>query len=380
MDVSQVTNPAINWNAAAGAAGRAAGAESVSQQGTVGGYQVVVETDISAMIADSMDEVSQLFEEKTAKQIGDRKMGEKRTEERRFDAKVDFWNEKLPDMPNREELMRLLRMMKSNPNMTQSELLKLLQKFSSDVTHQFAALDTLEEMLGDSPEALALLRQTREALEKSDGAAIRAGINLADALKDTGAPPEHLQQLRDLYRSEILGFSTPAECFRSLIARGEGTLGKSLDFLMNACNVDMAAATPSTSQEELRRIMLDLQCVNVLRFAVDKFDSLAMRMLKEFQQPLNLTGETITGRVLDLAELSFLDSAALAKFVSQCGVAALLAKIDFMRESSKIFRSLSERLFRNPESREKLLQGTQDYLDELIAEDEAENQTFEEHV
>ena len=367
------------------------------ETGRIGGFQVQTEVDLTSLLEDSMEEVSQMFEEDSVKELADWEMGEERADEKRFDAKMQFWNEKFPDMPDAEQVKMLRRLLRNAGGMQLSEFLYQLRKFSSDVSHQFAALDILEEMLEGRPEeaeqaagaqkgsgeqarrpedaaALALVRQARASLEKTDGAAIRVGINLAEALKQSGEPPERLQQMRDLYRSEILGFTTPQECYRSLVARGDGSLSKALDFLLQSCQVDMEAATPSTPPEELRRIILDLQCVNVLRFVVERFDRLGVRMANEFQQPLNLTGETITGRVLDLTELNFIDAQAMAQFAGECGVAKLLAKLDFMRESSAIFRSLSGRLFRDDESRLRMLDAAQEYLDELVREDEKERE------
>lgn len=373
MDVASINQLRTAPGVYAPQEGTATAAAAAGGSAKVAGMQATVEVDVTSMINDSLEELSSMFEEKTTRTMGERRLGEKRNAERIFDAKVEFWSEKFRDLPNPQLLQRLLRMLSNAGSLTLVELMRQLRGFSGDPSHQFAALDILEAALrenADTLEGQQLIRQCREELEKQDGAAIRAGINLADAMNAAGEPPERLQQLRDLYRSEILGFSTPQECFRSLVSRGSGTLGASLEFLMASCNVDMEAASPSTPPERLRQVMLDLQCVNVLRHAMERFERLSARMFSQFQQPLALSPEALMGRVMDMTEATSLESRAMMHLVAECGVRQLLAKLDFMRESLALFRTLSSRLFREEAVRQMMLDAAQEYLDDLVAEDE----------
>ena len=61
----------------------------------------------------------------------------------------------------------------------------------------------------------------------------------------------------------------------------------------------------------------------------------------------------------------------VAPFVAAVGLKKLYPKMDFMREFSAIIRSMSMRCFPDNESRLRLIDGAQDYLDELVREDEA---------
>ena len=98
-----------------------------------------------------------------------------------------------------------------------------------------------------------------------------------------------------------------------------------------------------------------------------------MRMDKMFGETLQMSGEKMTGEVLDMTRQAFLNGSVIEAFVAAVGLKKLYPKMDFMREFSAIIRSMSMRCFPDTESRLRLIDGAQDYLDELVREDE-ENQ------
>jgi len=79
-------------------------------------------------------------------------------------------------------------------------------------------------------------------------------------------------------------------------------------------------------------------------------------------------------RVLDLTEQAFVASPAIANLIGDCGIKALLARMDFARELTALFRKLSPRLFAREGDRQRLVDAAQDHLDDLISQenDEAE--------
>lgn len=350
-------------------------AAQVAETGRLGGAPVVVEADPTAELMDSMEELSMLFEEKAAKKLSDRHLGETRSRAFSYIEAIENWMKALPDLPGREHLERLLRQLRNlftggtPPDV--SQLKQMLAKLSGDPSHQFAMLDVLEQALGAGEDELRmLLNSTRESLMKEKGGEIRAGINLASEVNARATTPDEMSNLRNLYRSEILGFKTPQDCFRSILAsRGAGGLEATIEFLTKGCGTDLTSATPSRDPVELRRIMLDLQCVQVLKTVLDTMDGLAGRMVREFGEKLLLNGEAMTGRMIDFTERPALSGDQVAAFIAACGVMGLLARMDFSREMMNIFRKLSSRLFSSEEDRQQLLEATQEHLDALIAEE-----------
>jgi type III secretion system YopN/LcrE/InvE/MxiC family regulator len=350
-------------------------AAKAPETGRLGGATVVVQTDATADLMDSMEELSMQFEEKSAKKLSDRKLGDARMRSSAYVDAVEKWMKTMPDMPGKkdvENLLRQLRQMAADGRDADASALKgMLAKLSGDPSHQFALLDILDSALEAGEEGLGqLVGKVRSELVKEKGGEIRAGINLASEVNARSTTPEEMSDLRNLYRSEILGFKSPQDCFRSLLAsRGAGGLDGAIEFLFKGCGVDLTSAMPSRDAVELRRIMQDLQCVQVLKTVLGMMDQLGARMAKEFGVNTLLGSEAMTSRIADFTENPFVTGSQIGAFVSECAVMKLLAQMDFTRELMNVFRKLSPRLFAAEEDRQKLVDSTQEHLDSLIAEE-----------
>ena len=347
------------------------------ETGRAMGMAVVVEQNPAAELQDAMEELSMQFEEKSAKKLGERKLGETSSRASAYVDAVKAWEKVLPDMPGKEFLDRMLRHLRQamqGGNLPDTRrFLEELARGSSDPSHQFAMLEILEAALGDGDGELRdLLGAARERLVKEKGPELSAGINLAREVNARAATPEEMQSLRDMYRGEVVGFTTPQDCFRSLVAsRGMAGLSSAIEFLLAGCSADMQSPSPSRMPEELRRIMLDLQCVQVLRTVCDKLSALVARMAEQFAETCRFGGEEMTGKVLDFTERSFVSSRDIAGFVTESGILKLLSQMDFCRELIGVFRQLSPRLFTSEDDRLRLVDATQEHLDGLVAlEDE----------
>ena len=221
------------------------------ERGELMGTSFVVEADPTAELMDSMEELSFQFEEKETKRAGERKMGEMQGPRTALVKAVETWTAIMADMPGREFLARVLRNLRgasaagSPPD--PRELLRELARGSTDPSHQFAMLDILEQAFGDGEDSLrALVRQTKASLMEEKGPEIRAGINLAEEINARATSPEEMRELRDMYRGEVVGFTKPQDCFRSLLAaRGAEGLKDAIDFLVAGCGADLKSSTPS---------------------------------------------------------------------------------------------------------------------------------------
>ena len=345
------------------------------ETGTLMGTSFVVENDPIAELMDSMEELSFQFEEKESKDVNERKLGENRGKENPYIKAMENWMKTLPDMPGSEftnKLLSMLRQARSSGQMPSAqELLKELAEGSKDPSHQFAMLDILEQALsGGETEFRTLLEEARKTLVSQKGEEIRAGINLASEVNARATTPEEMQELRDMYRGEVLGFSTPQQCFRSIMgSRGAAGIQAAIDFLTAGCGADIQSATPSKSPEELRRIVLDLQCVQVLKTVLDRMGDLATRMGRQFNEICKMNGEQMTGKIMDFTERSFVSSGEIGEFIGDCGIMKLLARMDFCRELTAVFRQLSSRMFDNEQDRIRLVEAAQEHLDGIVEEE-----------
>ena len=353
--------------------------QATVESGQAMGFRLETMSDPLQELQDSMEELSFSFEEKTMKSVAERKMGEMRRAGNPFVEAVLKWQKVLPDMPGgafMERMLRNLRQAMMQGQMFNSDGLKrMLGEGSSDPSVQFAMLEAMEEGLSaNEAELKNLIAQTKQALNAEKGAEIRAGLNIAEQINAQAKAPEEMQGLRDLYRQEVLGFKNPQDCFRSLLAsRGAGKLGEALDFLTKSCGLDLHSPSPSQGPEELRRVLGDLQCVNVLKAILDKMGVLAGKMQSQFGETCLLNGEKLTGRILDFTEMPFVNSSNIASLISSCGLEKRLAQLYFCTELIGAFRQLSPRLFAEESDRFKLEDAAQEHLDGLVSlQEEAE--------
>lgn len=380
LDAAQIFRQTVNTTQFDTTVGVTAQPKDVpTETGSAMGFVVKADADPMQELMDSMEELSFQFEEKEAKSVSERKLGEAKGRGNAYAQAIEEWMKTLPDMPDSAFLQRLLRQCRqAQPMPDAQQLLKWLGQGggSEDPSHQFAMLECLEKALGEGEAELrGLFSGARESLERAKGPEIRAGINLAETVNARATNPGEMQDLRAMYRGEVLGFSTPQNCFRSLLAsRGPGQLAAAIDFLTAASGADLQSASPSQSPEELRRILLDLQCVEVLRTVLDKMEGLAGRMQQQFGETSLLNGEKLTGRVVDMTEQAFVSSGDMDGLVTSCGLRALLAKMDFMREMTGVFRGLSPRLFEEAAARFRLVDAAQESLNRLVEQVEDEEE------
>ena len=121
-------------------------------RGELMGTAVVLQEDPMAELMDSMEELSFQFEEKTAKRVAERRLGEMQGPRSALVKAIETWMSMMPDMPGRDFITRLARGLRSAAgagNLPDArELLKELARGSTDPSHQFAMLDILEQAFG----------------------------------------------------------------------------------------------------------------------------------------------------------------------------------------------------------------------------------------
>ena len=349
------------------------------ETGTVEGMKLAVVNDPVEDLEDSAEELSMQFEEKATKEVSQRRLGKskgpaaKMTE---YARTLDKWTRHFADLPSGESIDRILRQLKQEQSkrMTPGELLRALARASSDPSHQWAILEILEKALDRAEDraVAALVRQTRRQLEDERGAEVRAGVNVAREVNARAKTAEQMSDLRNLYRQETLGFRSPQHCFRSLLSnRGPKRIKESLDFLLKGCGIDLQSPSPSQSAEELRRIILDLQCVNVLQATLEMCEDLVSRFPGLYSETCLLKATDLVLRVLDLTEQPFPSAEDFKSLVSATGLEKLAAKIYFNTQVlNDVLRGLSPRLFAEDGDRIKLLDAAQENLDALIVEEQ----------
>lgn len=172
-----------------------------------------------------------------------------------------------------EQFFTFLQQMELKDYSLDHLLREAAQNFS-DVSDQFAALSYARNFLmrQNTPESLRLAEEVRQAQEdimsnEQLGPQVRAGLNVlgqAQTFQQRGLAP--VAELRDFFRSSVLGFATITETYSQIIQQfGPHRFGEALEFLMKALGNDIAAARNSSlGIERLGMIMQDLRFIQVL--------------------------------------------------------------------------------------------------------------------
>ena len=107
LDAAQILRQTIASTTFDTAASGAQKADTPVQSGVAMGFGVQVQEDPAAELMDSMEELSFQFEEKEAKDVSERKLGEsKRAGNAQIEA-IQSWMKMMPDMPGADFLRRI---------------------------------------------------------------------------------------------------------------------------------------------------------------------------------------------------------------------------------------------------------------------------------
>lgn len=242
---------------------------------------------VLSMVHDAAEELTFVHGETQSKRLAERKTTTRKggLDEAAMELYQKFI-QAVPDMGNPEKLSSLLEFVKKGkPNPDQ--LRQQLGEHYQDVSHQFAALQFLEEALTQQkapPEDIATVREARRALEQERGPEIRAGLNVAlEAHKFSEQGVGSSQELRDLYRDMVLKFEDAEQAFEAILNRyGREKFADAAEFLIRGIGHDIEAMGPSRDKEELHAINRGLKSVQHARNLYIAFDDLLGKMQKQF--------------------------------------------------------------------------------------------------
>ncbi|WP_303878511.1 type III secretion system gatekeeper subunit SctW [Desulfovibrio piger] len=255
------------------------------------------------------------------------------------------------------------------------EALRQLRRFFPDPSEAWAALKDIHEELSAAPdtppETLRVLNEALEELERTEGPAIRAGINGAlnargfEDLGDAGV-------LGSFYREAVCHF----EDVNSLYDHIQKTYGKdfdaALDFLYKALGSDLAADMPSMETSHLEHVNGSLGELRQLQSA----RSLCARLLERWGsvhgiRHCPLDDMALLGKVLDLRKERYISGSRISRLAEEAGAPDIERKVLFLQELLNTTRSFAPSLFDGNEGRMRVLDAVQDAVDAAIAEEDA---------
>ena len=221
------------------------------------------------------------------------------------------------------------------------------------------------------PETLRVLDEALEELERTEGPAIRAGINGAlnargfEGLGDAGA-------LGSFYRETVCHFEDVNSLYDHILKTYGNDFDAALDFLYKALASDLAADVPSMETSHLEHVNSGLGELRQLQSA----RSLCARLLERWSsvhgiRHCPLDDMALLGKVLDLRKERYISGSRISHLAEEAGAPDIERKVLFLQELLNTTRSFAPSLFDGNEGRMKVLDAVQDAVDAAIAEEDA---------
>lgn len=245
-----------------------------------------------------------------------------------------------------------------------------------DPSDAWAALsDALREFEGDpdvAPGTLDGIRAAIAELEAAQGPAIRAGVQgaLASAGFDALGGAD---ELRDLYRDTVCGFSSVEQVFAHLTERyGEASFDTAVDFLYRALGNDLASDAPSMESTHLESVNTSLGQLRLLHSA----HALCADVMSRWERVHGVSDCPLTSRALleqmvALRSENFLGAMHIERIATQARAPDIEHEVLFLQEMLRMARSVPPQLFNGVQGRMKLLDAVQEAVDKAIEREDA---------
>ncbi|KAB0676836.1 HrpJ domain-containing protein [Aureimonas leprariae] len=307
-------------------------------------------------------------------------------------SRIADYYDKLPNMPREaalaglvDDLQAMLEQLMAGGGggeggPTPEDVLRALQRFDGDPTHQFAALEIARDFFaaqGASDEFMALLDAAYGEFQRGDlGRDVRAGFASAEAAARASATLEtDPATVRDTYRQllkEQKDMGALFDAFRRF------DVLKSMDEIvatfMEAAGRDLASTGPSTDPVFLHNLVTELSKLKKMQSAIDMAGDLVRLTDRQMQPGEKATGSNVdvAGQLLGFAAreaASLPDARSLLQRYAACSVATQLAFANGLRGlhlelPDGVMASIQARLLQN----EALVA----LLDALVEEEEEE--------
>jgi len=352
-------------------------------------------------IANMQEEAgSYLSEKKTKKLTKQEKIAEKKARPGTMEH-FEALREKVPDLSD-SQLKSLRQKVLDNPPKSIDELKDLIEKEYPDVTLRYVALMYLRKELSETialysgSDVSELIQQTKEfsqlltwvnmiAIDLFDveGAALRAGLNISEALIEFAGKKlkDSVGKLRSFYREAVLGYDKKlSSLYKKLLKKyGIKSFRQILRFLDRSIGCDMSSEGPSIDKEKLMDMMDD---TFVLRALTNTHKDVAVLLRKtkynvrrRLTAAENESGERdVHGTMVTMIEFiekgfySKKQNPELLKLLGNLGLKQkkIGQQIIFMNGLAKILREMPTKLFADQKKRLDMMQSVQATIDHLV--------------
>ena len=307
-------------------------------------------------------------------------------------ANAKGYGDRLPDMPGEvhfEVLVDLLTRYQEamaaggggDGGPTKEDVLDALGRFDGDVSHQFAALDTVRdhfEAEGADPGFLRLLDDANAEFDRADVIRdVRAGFAVAAVASREAATLEtDPAAVRDSYRAMLRETPSMGQLFEA-IGRFDPlkSMGQAIAVFTEAAGRDLASAGPSTEPAFLHSLLTELGKLKKMQTALDATDQLIQ--LTERSLPPSARGPRNTveqaGRILAFASRASAGPADARQMLGRFEKAPLGIQLVYANGVRSLHGDIPDEVMPSPQARLQQNAAIRGLLDQLV---EAEERQF----
>lgn len=308
-------------------------------------------------------------------------------------ARIADYYDKLPDMPREHELRVLVENLRGfqelmekagreggRPAVAKEDILRALQAFDPDVSHQFAGLDIAREHFaraGAGEAFMLLLDEVQADYNRSDLAReVKAGFAASEAATRAAATLEtDPASVRNAYREllrESRNMGQLFEAFRNFDVMKN--FGEVIDIFMAAAGRDLGSTGPSTDADYLHALLSELGKLKKMQSVVEMSSQLMQttdRLLEPGERP---AGDEVdmAGRLLSFASnpaAGLSDARSMLARYGQCSLATQLAFGNGLRA---LHGELPDDVAPSPQARLQQNSAILAMLDALVSDEEKE--------
>ncbi|MBO8416312.1 MAG: TyeA family type III secretion system gatekeeper subunit [Proteobacteria bacterium] len=338
--------------------------------GSLDGMGVVCDDDPLASLQDSAEELTFARDNSRQTKLADRKQKSARALMEENLKRLQQVQQSVMQTENAEK-HNLLNKLKEQNKVSAEEILKALSGFKSHCSSDYAFLLNAAEQELD-PDFKALLEQAASQLFTEHEADIKAAANSLTALEGQDFAPA--LALSQTYSELAASRHEPADLLSYIEKQyGKENISSGIDAMFKALAADLAASSPSHETGLLNDLASSLGKTKTLHTSLRQTENFVDRLQRVHHFPIK---DLKAGALLeDCLKLS------TARFVTAPQVHQLYNKNVVLKDPEQevlaaqelfsLLRTLPLELFDNLEARNRLVDGTQKLVDDLIDKEDA---------
>jgi type III secretion protein W len=275
------------------------------------------------------------------------------------------------------KLRQLLAALRAQDPAAVDAILNEVGERFGDPTDQYAALDAMLQELGrrqGDRELKKALKKASDTLWDRHARAIIAGLHASPvAERFAHGDVDQFQALREAYRAQVLEQPTMLQSLKNLRERfGDDRLEGQIKFLVAAAGRDLDALVSSVEKEQLEHTVSDLARLQLISSMRSQAATIVTRMAKRFSPTRGKGDWDLLQDSMELMEDKWTGAQKVEALSSALSAHEIEGQIYFVRELNAFFHDLPLKAYDDPDSRERVLQASQEALDHLIEREEEE--------